>query len=72
MDDLKGCQLQYEQQASVLVWPQSFEQTGFRTFVDKLRPIEKIPVTDGRVSIKDDLPREYKEEFHEYIKEELP
>src|SRR4051812_32548430 len=31
---LKGWQLQYDQRASVLVWPASFEQTGFRAYVD--------------------------------------
>src|SRR5580765_3188856 len=36
---LNGWQLQYDQQAGVLVWPDSFEKTGFRAFVDKLRPI---------------------------------
>ncbi len=72
MDVLKGWQLQYDQQAGVLVWPQGFEPSGFRAFVDKLRPIEKIAVTDGKVSIKDDLPREYKEEYRNYMEEELP
>src|SRR5438034_148378 len=33
---LDGWQLQYDQQAGVLVWPESFEKTGFRAFVDKL------------------------------------
>src|SRR6185369_15393323 len=41
---LNGWKLQYDQQAGVLVWPASFEGTGFRAFVDKLRPIERIAV----------------------------
>jgi hypothetical protein len=70
---LDGWQLQFDNQASVLVWPASFEKTGFRAFVDKnYRPIEKIAVTDGKVSVKDDLPRDYKEEYRNYIEEELP
>src|SRR5262249_2493312 len=62
---LKGWQLQYDQQAGVLVWPASFEQTGFRAYVDKLRPIERIAVTDGKVSAKDDLPSTYREEYRD-------
>src|SRR5438309_3084 len=57
---LKGWQLQYDQQAGVLVWPASFEKTGFRAYVDKLRPIEKVPVdASGKVSIQNDLPRQF-------------
>src|SRR4029078_4348118 len=56
---LKGWQLQYDQQAGVLVWPASFAKTGFRTYVDKLRPIEKVPVdASGKVAITNDLPRQ--------------
>ena len=56
----KGWQLQYDQQAGVLVWPASFEKTGFRAYVDKMRPIEKIPVdATGKISVKDDMPRSY-------------
>src|SRR5204863_9680400 len=69
---LNGWQLQYKQQEAVLVWPASFEQSGFRAYVDKLRPIEKIPVTDGKVSVKDDLPSTYREEYRDYIEKELP
>src|SRR5436309_12974357 len=73
MEVLKGWQLQYDQQAGVLVWPASFEQTGFRAYVDKLRPIEKIPVdANGKVSVKDDLPSTYREEYRDYIEKELP
>ena len=69
----KGWQLQYDQQAGVLVWPESFEKSGFLAFVDKLRPIEKIALTgSGTVSIKDDLPREFKEEYRNYMEAELP
>src|SRR4051812_30811662 len=68
----KGWQLQYDQQADVLQWPESFEQSGFRAFVDKLRPIEAIAVTDGKVSVRDDLPRDYKEEYRNFIEDELP
>lgn len=70
---LKGWQLQYDQQAGVLVWPASFEKTGFRAFVDKLRPIEKIAVTGtGQVGFKDDLPRDYREEYRNFMEDELP
>src|SRR6266404_3190522 len=69
---LKGWQLQYDQQAGVLQWPVSFEKTGFRAYVDKLRPIEKIQVTDGRVNIKDDLPRQMRIEYRDYMVDELP
>jgi hypothetical protein len=70
---LDGWQLQYEQQADVLVWPDSFEKTGFRAFVDKkCRPIEIIPVVDGKVAAINDLPRDYKEEYRNFIEEELP
>src|SRR5437773_496038 len=31
----RGWQLQYDQQAGVLVWAEGFEQSGFRAFVDK-------------------------------------
>src|SRR5205085_3462156 len=71
-EGLNGWQLQYNQQAGVLVWPASFEGTGFRAYVDKLRPIEKVPVADGKVALKDDLPRDYKEEYRNYIEKELP
>src|SRR4051812_31553721 len=67
-----GWQLQYQQQAGVLVWPKSFEKTGFKAYVDKLRPIEKIPVdATGKVSFKDDLPRQFKIEYRDYMAEEL-
>jgi hypothetical protein len=70
---LDGWQLQYQQQENVLVWPESFEKTGFRGFVDKLRPIEKIAVSaDGKVAARDDLPRDYKEEYRNFMEEELP
>src|SRR5262245_61280437 len=70
---LKGWQLQYDQQAGVLVWPASFEQTGFRAYVDKLRPIEKTAVSaDGKVAARDDLPSTYREEYRDYIEKELP
>src|SRR6476659_4289747 len=49
------------QQAGVLVWPASFEQTGFRAYVDKSRPIEKVPVdATGKVSAKEDMPSTYR------------
>src|SRR5262249_36576195 len=60
------------QQVDVLVWPESFAQSGFKTFVDKLRPIEAIPVANGQVNIKNDLPRDYKEEYRNYMEDELP
>ena len=70
---MKGWQLQYDQQAGVLVWPEGFRQSGFLEFVDKLRPIEAIPVVgSGMVNIKDDLPRQYKEEYRNFMEEELP
>src|SRR5262249_27692692 len=67
-----GWELQYKQQVDVLQWPEGFAQSGFKKFVDKLRPIEKLPVTDGKVSIRDDIPEEYKEEYRNYAEEELP
>ncbi|HEY2412161.1 MAG TPA: hypothetical protein VGI40_07960 [Pirellulaceae bacterium] len=69
---LDGWQLQYQQQENVLVWPERFKQTGFVAFVDKLRPIEKIAVVDGKVAARDDLPRDYKEEYRNFMEEELP
>src|SRR5204863_230825 len=71
---LNGWQLQYKQQEAVLVWPAKFKTTGFVAFVDKhYRPIEKVAVTGaGQVSIKDDLPRDYKEEYRNFMEDELP
>src|SRR5215207_2045594 len=40
----KGWDLQYRRQENILVWPENFTEQ-FRAAVDKLRPIEKIPVT---------------------------
>src|SRR6187402_3855581 len=44
----KGWDLQYNRQENVLVWPDNFTE-GFREAVDKLRPIEEIPVTGAGV-----------------------
>src|SRR6476661_5012663 len=69
----RGWQRQYDQQAGVLVWAEGFRDSGFLEFVDKLRPIEAVAVdATGKVNIKDDLPRDYKEEYRNYIEDELP
>jgi hypothetical protein len=69
---MKGWQLQYDQQAGVLVWPERFKDSGFLALVDKLRPIEAIPVVNGAVNIRNDLPRDYKEEYRNFMEDELP
>src|SRR5439155_6827008 len=37
------------------------------------RPIEKVPVdASGKVSIQNDLPRQFKQEYRDYLEMELP
>jgi hypothetical protein len=68
----KGWDLQYQRQEKILVWPPNFTQE-FHDSVNKLRPIEKVPVTGaGMVPIASDLPQRLKEEYRDFIKEELP
>ena len=60
---------QYEKQKRVLVWPTELEQ-DFRDIVDDLRPIEekvKFPTEAG-----EELRTEFREEYRDYVKEELP
>jgi hypothetical protein len=67
----KGWQRQYDQQAGVLVWSTSFTDR-FRKAVDKLRPIEAIPVNNGIVAFSHDIDRDLREEYRNYMEDELP
>jgi hypothetical protein len=67
----KGWDLQYQRQEKILVWPENFTQP-FHEAVDKLRPIESIPVTGaGVVPFAKDLAQALKEEYRNFIEEEL-
>lgn len=68
-DVQKGWQMQYDQQASVLVWPASFTE-GFLAAVDKLRPIEQIPPPPTPIQF--DLSTENRDEYANFIEPELP
>jgi hypothetical protein len=67
---MEGWQKQFDQQAGVLVWSENFQRSGFRDYVDKLRPIEAIQVVgSGQVNIKNDCRAKANTELHE---DELP
>jgi hypothetical protein len=71
-DVAAGWQAQYDHQATVLVWPASFNQE-FHDAVNKLRPIEAIPVTSsGQIEIKHDLPAPLRQQYRNYIEFDLP
>jgi hypothetical protein len=71
-DVAAGWQFQYDQQATVLVWPASFDQQ-FHDAVNKLRPIEAIPVNaGGQISYEHDLPNQLRLLYRNYIEEDLP
>src|SRR5262245_48740450 len=65
----KGWQMQYDRQAGVLVWPASFTE-GFRTAVEKLRPIEQIPPPPTPTQF--DLTQDLRDEYANFIEPELP
>ena len=65
----KGWQMQYDQQAKVLVWPASFD-AEFHAAVDKLRPIEIIPPPP--TPFANDLPISLRQIYRNYILEDLP
>ena len=68
----EGWKMQYDHQATVLVWPASFDQE-FHDAVNNLRPIEAIPVTPaGQIEIKHDLPIDLRQQYRNYIEEDLP
>jgi len=68
----KGWDLQYQRQEKILVWPANFTEP-FHEAVNKLRPIEKIQVTGaGQVKFENDLAQRLKEEYRDFIAEELP
>jgi hypothetical protein len=60
---------QYDNQAQVLVWPQSFDQR-FRDAVNKFRPIEIVPPPPSR--LENELPNEELSLYRLFIDEELP
>ena len=71
-DVAEGWRVQYDHQATVLVWPASFDQE-FHDAVNKLRPIEAIPVTaGGQIDIKHDLSSDLRVQYRNYILEDLP
>ena len=62
-------QAQYEEQRKILVWPRELRR-DFVAKVDKWRPIEEnmtFPTPPA-----DELRLEYREEYRDYIKDELP
>jgi hypothetical protein len=71
----KGWDLQYKKQVDVLKWPTSF-RPEFRARVEKMRPIEIVPPPAvPPVALPPplvDLLREHREEYRNYIKDELP
>jgi len=68
----KGWDLQYQRQEKVLVWPENFTPP-FHEAVNKLRPIESIPVTGaGVVPFAKDLAQALKEEYRNFMADELP
>lgn len=69
LEVMRGWQLQYDQQASVLVWPASFDNE-FISKVDKLRPIEIVPPPP--TPIDKDLPISARQMYRNYIAEDLP
>jgi hypothetical protein len=66
---MRGWQLQYDQQATVLVWPASFDDV-FRERVDKLRPIEIVPPPP--TPIDKDLPIRERQLYRDFIADEIP
>jgi hypothetical protein len=68
----EGWQIQYDHQATVLVWPPSFNQE-FHDAVNKLRPIEAIPVTSpGQIDIKYELRAPLRTQYRNFIDRDLP
>src|SRR4029453_18250470 len=71
----KGWDLQYKKQVDILVWPKNF-RPEFRARVEKMRPIEIVPPPAvPPVALPPplvDLLREHREEYRNYIKDELP
>lgn len=65
----KGWQMQYDQQAKVLVWPASFDDQ-FRAAVEPLRPIEQIPPPPTPIQF--DLDIDLRQMYRNYILEDLP
>jgi hypothetical protein len=67
-----GWQAQYDHQATVLVWPASFN-AEFQEAVNKLRPIEAIPVTSpGQIDIKYELRAPLRTQYRNFIELDLP
>jgi hypothetical protein len=64
----KGWESQYNRQASVLVWPESFGD-DFKGAVDDLRPIEKLTYP---TPIRDEIEVAYRRVYRNFIEEELP
>ncbi|HRX77917.1 MAG TPA: hypothetical protein P5307_02585, partial [Pirellulaceae bacterium] len=62
-------QAQYEEQKKILVWPSELRR-DFVAKVDKLRPIEETMLFPTPPA--NELRLEYREEYRDYIKEELP
>jgi hypothetical protein len=65
----RGWQQQYDQQATVLVWPASFDDQ-FREKVEKLRPIEIVPPPPTPITM--DLPIRERQLYRDFINLELP
>ena len=59
---------QYEKQKAVLVWPTELE-ADFRAKVEEMTPVETVAFGPG---IPDALRRDFREEYRDYIKLELP
>ncbi len=69
LEVMRGWQQQYDQQATVLVWPASFDEE-FIAQVDKLRPIEIVPPPP--TPIDKDLRISARQMYRNYIAEDLP
>lgn len=68
LEIMRGWQLQYDQQAKVLVWPASFDEE-FHNNVNKLRPIESVPYPP---KIEFELPLTTRQIYRNYIERDLP
>lgn len=70
----KGWDLQFQQQAALLVWPDQFRKNpAFSAAVEKCRPIEIVPVNaSGQVPFDKEIPQTMRVDYRNYIGDDLP
>ena len=70
----KGWELQYKQQAALLVWPEQFRNDkNFSAAVERCRPIESVPINpDGSVTLANDIPERLRVAYRNDLGNYLP